>query len=82
VRESINNAIKHGKPKYITVSCRVIADDELEVSVTNDGLPWVTTESGGAGIRALESVTTTLSVETEEAETTLRVSIPLAPVAS
>ena len=82
VRESINNAIKHGKPKYITVSSRVIADDDLEVSVTNDGLPWVTTESGGAGIRALESVTTTLSVETEEAETTLRVSIPLAPVAS
>lgn len=82
VRESVNNAVKHGHTKNITVSSDLTADDELDVSVTNDGLPWVTTESGGAGIRALESVTTSLRVEILGAETTLRVSIPLAPVAS
>ncbi|MBN2038808.1 MAG: sensor histidine kinase [Spirochaetes bacterium] len=53
VRESVINAIKHGRAKNITIYC--LSDDDLEITVIDDGTGSDnSTHSGGMGLRIMK----------------------------
>lgn len=80
--EAINNAVKHAHATHVSVTAALVSPVEIEVGVVNDGVPWRRGEETGLGSHSLHSITTSMVIETTDAGSVLRVSIPVAPVTS
>lgn len=55
-QEAVNNALRHGKPKNITLSLQRVSPEECELRVSDDGVGMKKTkkpESNGIGVRVM-----------------------------
>ncbi len=92
MQESINNALRHAKPRCITVSIKRQAD-ALLVCIADDGVGFASNDAianvGGAGHYGLqgmrkraEKIAATLDIQSQPAQgTTVRLLLPVAKVA-
>jgi signal transduction histidine kinase len=82
INEAVNNAVKHGRASRVMISAAQLAPTDVRLVVTNDGDPWQENVTSGLGTLSLATITTSMHVEKTETGSALRVSLPLAPVAS
>jgi two-component system, NarL family, sensor histidine kinase UhpB len=50
VQESLNNALRHGRPKHIAIAVQLNADGFITVDVSDDGIGFQTSDGGGFGL--------------------------------
>lgn len=82
INEAVNNAVKHGRASRVIISASREVPTEVQLVVTNDGEPWPENGTSGLGTLSLTTITTSMQVEKTTSGSALRVSLPLAPVAS
>jgi two-component system, NarL family, sensor histidine kinase UhpB len=50
VQESLNNALRHGRPQHIAIAVRLNADGIITVDVSDDGMGFQNSDGGGFGL--------------------------------
>jgi two-component system, NarL family, sensor histidine kinase UhpB len=50
VQESLNNALRHGRPQHIAIAVRLNADGIITVDTSDDGIGFQTSDGAGFGL--------------------------------
>ena len=74
--ELVFNAVKHADAKHIFVAVRKLAEREVEVEVTNDGLPYVRASKSGLGTQLLDETSFEWSRRNEGGVLITRAALP------
>jgi two-component sensor histidine kinase len=79
VKEAISNAVRHGEAMSIKVEVERIEDAELNILVTNDGLPVASQQRAGVGSQLIAELTTDWSLTSNKRtrRTEFRANLPL-----
>lgn len=79
VKEAVSNAVRHGEAKSITIDIERQDDFNLEITVSNDGIPLLAQKQLGVGSRLIEELTTDWSITSSKASglTIFKANLPL-----
>ncbi|MFM6939532.1 MAG: ATP-binding protein, partial [Rhodoluna sp.] len=67
LKEAVSNAVRHGEAKNISIEIDRHEDFDLEIVVTNDGVPLAKQTKLGVGSRLIEELTTCWSLTSNKA---------------
>ena len=79
IKEAVSNAIRHGEAKTVTIDIERQDDFNLEITVSNDGIPLSAQNQLGVGSRLIEELTTDWSITSSKASglTVFKANLPL-----
>jgi two-component sensor histidine kinase len=79
IKEAVSNAIRHGEAKTVTIDIERQDDFNLEITVSNDGIPLRSQSQLGVGSRLIEELTTDWSLTANKASglTVFKANLPL-----
>ena len=79
IKEAVSNAIRHGEAKTVTIDIERQDDFNLEITVSNDGIPLTAQNQLGVGSRLIEELTTDWSITSNKASglTVFKANLPL-----
>jgi two-component sensor histidine kinase len=79
IKEAVSNAVRHGEAKSITIEIERQDDFNLEIIVSNDGIPLIAQNQLGVGSRLIEELTTDWSITSSKASglTVFKANLPL-----
>lgn len=79
IKEAVSNAIRHGEAKAVTIDIERQDDFNLEITVSNDGIPLLAQNQLGVGSRLIEELTTDWSLTSNKASglTVFKANLPL-----
>jgi two-component sensor histidine kinase len=79
IKEAVSNAVRHGEAQKITIQIDRHDDFNLEILVSNDGLPLRDQRQLGVGSRLIEELTTDWSLTSSKASglTVFKANLPL-----
>lgn len=82
IREGLGNAVKHGKANHAELSLKLSDDQnpELLIEVRNDGRVLDSAPQWGFGLKTLDEVTLSWTLETRDGQTVLSASVPVSPI--
>jgi two-component sensor histidine kinase len=80
IKEAVSNAVRHGEAKIVTIEIGRQDDFNLEIHVSNDGVPLRAQQKLGVGSRLIEELTTDWSIASSKATglTVFKANLPLA----
>ena len=79
IKEAVSNAIRHGEAKTVSIDIERQDDFNLEITVSNDGIPLIAQNQLGVGSRLIEELTTDWSITSSKASglTVFKANLPL-----
>jgi two-component sensor histidine kinase len=79
IKEAVSNAIRHGEAKTVSIDIERQDDFNLEITVSNDGIPLIAQKQLGVGSRLIEELTTDWSITSSKASglTVFKANLPL-----
>jgi two-component sensor histidine kinase len=79
IKEAVSNAVRHGVAKTINIDIERQDDFNLEITVSNDGIPLRSQSQLGVGSRLIEELTTDWSLTANKASglTVFKANLPL-----
>ena len=79
IKEAVSNAIRHGEAKTVSIDVERQDDFNLEITVSNDGIPLIAQNQLGVGSRLIEELTTDWSITSSKASglTVFKANLPL-----
>ncbi|MEY4988640.1 MAG: hypothetical protein RI933_273 [Actinomycetota bacterium] len=80
VREAVNNAIKHGGAKQLSIYIRLESEKLVRLVIENDGAPALDDAVAGFGSQVLDEITHQWSLKSENGLTYLVAMIPVSKI--
>jgi two-component sensor histidine kinase len=79
IKEAVSNAVRHGEAKVVNIDIERHDDFNLEITVSNDGIPLIAQNQLGVGSRLIEELTTDWSITSSKASglTVFKANLPL-----